>query len=131
MKKLPLNIQKFMPRIQQQIVSGNKEFEEEIERLEKELEEIPDDYQSEIVCAHFFYGSCDWFVLSWDRENEIIFCYVILNGDAEMSELGDVWLPELVNSSLIELDFYWEKKTLAHAKYKAYPDYFPKPYTPK
>jgi len=127
MSNLPLNVQKFMPLVQQQIVSGSKEFEKVIERLEKELEKIPNDYQSETVYAHFFYGRCDWFVLNWDREDEIIFCYVILNGDVEMSELGDVWLLELVNSSRIELDFYWEKKSLAQAKYEKYPDYFPKP----
>ena len=127
MRKLPLNIQKFMPLIQQRIISGSGEFKEVIERLDKEMEEIPDKYQSETVYAHFFYGGCDWFVLSWDRENEIIFCYVILNGDVEMSELGDVWLLELVNNFRIELDFYWDKKSLAQAKYEKYPDYFPKP----
>jgi len=127
MRKLPLNIQKFMPLMQQRIITGSNEFEEVIERLDKELEEIPANYQSKTVYAHFFYGGCDWFVLSWDRENEIIFCYVILGGDAEMSELGDVWLFELINSPCIELDFYWEKKSLAQAKYEKYPDYFPKP----
>ena len=127
MRKLPLNIQKFMPLMQQRIITGSNEFEEVIERLDKELEEIPADFQSKTVYAHFFYGGCDWFVLSWDRENEIIFCYVILNGDVEMSELGDVWLPELVNNFRIELDFYWEKTSLAQAKYEKYPDYFPKP----
>ena len=127
MRKLPLNIQKFMPLVQQRIISGSNEFEEVIKRLDKELEEIPNDYQSKTVYAHFFYGWCDWFVLSWDRKNEIIFCYVILNGDVEMSELGDVWLPELVNNSRIELYFYWEKKSLSQAKYEKYSDYFPKP----
>ena len=127
MEKLPLNIQKFMPLIQQRIVQGSSAFSEIIERLEKELNEIPQQEQSEMVYAHFFYGGCDWFVLSWDRENEIIFCYVILNGDVEMSELGDVWLPELCNSKRIELDFYWDKKSLAQAKYEKYPNYFPKP----
>ena len=129
MRKLPLNIQKFMPLVQQQIISGSNEFEEVIERLDKELEEIPEEFQSKTVYAHFFYGGCDWFVLSWDRENEIIFCYVILGGDAEMSELDDVWLFEIINSPCIELDFYWEKKSLAQAKYEKYPDYFPKPET--
>ena len=125
--KLPLNIQRFMPLMQQQIVSGSNEYSETIERLDKELEAIPQKEQSETVYAHFFYGGCDWFVLSWDRINEVIFCYVILNGDVEMSELGDVWLPELRNSNRIELDFYWDRKSLAQAKYEKYPDYFPKP----
>jgi hypothetical protein len=127
MQKLLPNIQKFMPLIQQQIVQKSKEFEGEIKRIEKELEEIPADYQSKTVYAHFFYAGCDWFVLSWDRENELVFCYVILNGDVEMSESGDVYLSDLVNDSRIELDFYWEKTSLAQAKYDKYPDYFPQP----
>jgi DNA primase large subunit len=126
MKKLPLNIKQFMPKVQQQIVSGSSEFEDVIKRLDKELEEIPQKEQSETVYTHFFYAGCDWFVLSWDRINEVVFCYVILNGDVEMSELGDVWLPELRNDSRIELDFHWDKKSLAQAKYEKYPDYFPK-----
>lgn len=116
-----------MPLVQRRIVSGSEEFEETIGRLEKELEEIPDDYRSETVYAHFFFAGCDWFVLSWDRETELVFCYVILNGDVQMSEPGDVRLPDLVNDGRIELDFYWEKKTLAQAKYDKYPDYFPEP----
>ncbi len=127
MQKLPVNIQKFMPLVQQLIISGSDEFEEITERLDKELEEIPDDYQSETVYAHFFFGGCDWFVLSWDRKNEIIYCYAILNGDVEMSELGDTWIPDLVNNGKVELDFYWDKQPLAKALYDKYPDYFPKP----
>jgi hypothetical protein len=127
MKRLPVNIQKFMPLVQRRIVSGSDEYEETIERLEKELEEIPVNCQSGTVYAHFFYGGSDWFVLSRDRENETVFCYVILNGDVEMSELGDVWLPDLINDGRIELDFYWDKKSLAQAKYERYPEYFPEP----
>ncbi len=127
MKNLPENIQKFMPLVQRRIVSGSEEFEETIERLDKELGEIPGDCQTETVYAHFFYAGCDWFVLSRDRENESVFCYVILNGDVEMSELGDVWLPGLIDDGRIELDFYWDKKPLAQAKYEKYPEYFPEP----
>jgi hypothetical protein len=125
------NIEKFMPAMQRQIVRDSEEFAGELRRLNEEIEAIPDRYQAEIVYAHFFYARCDWFVLSWDRENEIIFCYVILNGDVEMSELGDVWLPDLVNDGRIELDFYWEKTTLARAKYDKYLDYFPAPGKPQ
>lgn len=127
MKRLPANIQKFMPLVQRRIVSGSKEFEETIERLEKELEGIPADSRTETVYAHFFYGGSDWYVLSWDREAESVFCYVILNGDVEMSESGDVWLPDLIEDGRIELDFYWDKKSLAQAKYEKYPEYFPEP----
>ena len=121
------NIEKFMPLVQQQIVKDNDAFKDTLIRLNEEIEAIPDRYQAHVVYAHFFYAGCDWFVLSWDRENEIVFCYVILNGDVEMSELDDVWLPDLINYPRIELNFYWDKKSLAQAKYDKYPDYFPEP----
>lgn len=127
MNKLPENIKKFMPSLQQKTVRRSEEFVEIIERLEKELEEIPEDCHDKTVYAHFFYGTCDWFVLSWDRENELVFCYTVLNGDVEMSELGDVYLPELTGSPFVELDFHWEKTSLEEAKYNRYPEYFPKP----
>lgn len=121
------NIEKFMPQMQQRIVKDSEEFTEVLNRLNEEIEAIPVAYQSKTVYAHFFYAGCDWFVLSWDRENDILFCYVILNRDVEMSELGDVWLPDLVNDGRIELDFYWQAKSLDQAKYDSYPDYFSKP----
>ena len=121
------NIKRFMPKAQQKITLCNPAFEEIIQQLDSEIEMIPDQPQAEIVYAHFFYGGCDWFVLSWDREEDIVFCYVILNGDSEMSELGDVLLSDLVDHGRIELDFYWDKKSLAQAKYDADPDYFPEP----
>lgn len=129
MNNLPLNVRKFMPLMQQRIVANSEEFAEIVEQLENELQQIPEYYdETETVFAHFFFRDCDWFVLNWDRENELIFCYAIINGDLEMSELGDAYLPELLNSQIpIELDFHWEKKSLAQAKYKKYPNYFPKP----
>ena len=121
------NIKKFMPKAQQKIVLGLKEHNDVIQRLKGEIKMIPDKEQTTTVYAHFFYAGCDWFILSWDREDDIVFCYAILNGDVEMSELGYTLLSDLVEDRRIELDFYWNKKSLAQAKYDKYPDYFPVP----
>ncbi|MDR1501804.1 MAG: hypothetical protein LBT43_05050 [Prevotella sp.] len=121
-------LQKFLPLNQRLIVNENPNtFRDVIERLNNEIEIIPDYYQSTTVYAHYFFGRTDIFVLSWDRDTDILFCYVILNGDAEMSELGDVSLAEIADFPHIEMDFYWDKVSLAQAKYNRYPNYFSAP----
>lgn len=124
---LPNNIKIFMPLHQQRIVASSDEFKDVIERLDKEISQIPSRNEKNIVYAHFFYAGCDWFILDWDRENEIVFCYAILNNDVEMSELGYTSLPEITEHGRVELDFYWEIKSLAEALYEKHPNYFPNP----
>lgn len=143
LNKLPVNITKFMPLHQQSIVKdpeSYKDLESTINRLEIEIKEIPGSpqkitgnnglvYDRLIVYAHFFYAGCDWFILDWDRENDILYCYAILNRDVEMSELGTTYLSDITHHGRVELDFYWSKCTLAEALYGKYPDYFAEPHT--
>ncbi|WP_163318780.1 hypothetical protein [Dysgonomonas sp. 520] len=121
-------IKKFMPSFQQDIISENEDaYRSELDDLEEQIHLIPDKEQSTTVHAHFFYAGCDWFILSWNRDDDILYCYAILNCDVEMSELGYTLLSDLKEHGRIELDFYWEKKSLAQAKYDKYPEYFPEP----
>jgi hypothetical protein len=141
---IPPIVRKFVPKFQQQAIIGSEEHFEIVQRLEKEIKAIPKDtreadkaYQKAkkngnvnymdfyTVYAHFFHGASDWYVLSWDGD-ELLFCYVILNGDTHMSEMGDVALSEL-HENRIELDFFWSVKPLSDVLHKAYPDEFPKP----
>ena len=143
---IPAIVKKFMPKFQQQAIVGSEEHFEIVKRLEAEIKAIPKDTREAekayekakksnkvnymdfyTVYAHFFHGGSDWYVLAWDG-GEIIFCYVILNQDTQMSEMGDVALSELHENN-IELDFFWEVKSLSAALYAAYPDEFPKPGT--
>jgi regulator of replication initiation timing len=143
---IPAIVKKFMPKFQQEVIIGSEEHFEIVKRLETEIKAIPKDtrdaekaYQKakkdkkvnyrdfQTVYAHFFHGGSNWYVLSWDGD-EILYCYVILNGDTQMSETGDVALSELHENN-IELDFFWEIKSLSAALYAAYPDEFPKPGT--
>lgn len=140
----PAVVKKFMPKFQQQAIIGSEEHFEIVKRLEKEINAIPKNtrdadktYQKVkknqdanymdfyTVFAHFFHGSSDWYVLSWDGDNTL-FCYVVLNGDTQMSEMGDVALSEL-HQNRIELDFFWEVRKLSKALDDAYPGEFPKP----
>ena len=122
----------YAPKHQQDVVTSN-ELIDVVERLDKELKEIPKLYASEksdlplkeqIVHAHYFYAGTDIFILESDGK-ELMFSYAILNQDYEMSEAGYQSIKELVNNGKIELDFYWTKTTLAKALYavdkKAFP----------
>ena len=148
MKKvnLPENVTLFMPLHQQAILSDPdyyKEYREIIDRLDGEIEEIPRQeqfftegqlsgkgslYDCLMVYAHFFYAGCDWFILDWSREEDILFCYAILNGDTQMSELGSAFLSDLTGHGRIELDFHWIRCSLAEALYDKYPGDFPEPH---
>lgn len=44
-----------------------------------------------IILAHFWLQSCDWYIVDYDPETEIMFGYAILNGDLQMSEWGTVF----------------------------------------
>lgn len=143
---LPDNVSKFMPLHQQAIVTDEEcynEFKNIIQRLEQEVVDIPKSEQlpskkmirkrgSRFNCiqvfAHYFYGGCDWFILDKDMHNDILFCYAILNGDTQMSELGTVYLSDLTLNGRIELDFHWNKCSLAEALHQKYPDCFEEAY---
>ena len=147
--RLPKNVSLFMPLHQQAIVRYPDywgEYKEVTDRLDKEIEEIPFRGQSFseeqirengtlndclLVYAHFFYAGCDWFILDWDREEGILFCYAILNGDTQMSELGSIFLSDLTADGRIELDFYWDRCSLAGALYDKYSGDFPEPHNKK
>jgi hypothetical protein len=143
---IPAIVKKFMPKFQQQVIIGSEEHSDIVKRLESEIKAIPKDTREAdkayekakknhkvnhldfyTVYAHFFHGGSDWYVLSWDGD-DILFCYVVLNGDTQMSEMGDVALPEL-HENRIELDFFWDIKPLSKALYESFPDEFPEPVT--
>jgi len=137
-----------MPKHQQRIIIGNPELKSVIKSLQQDLEKIPDyaafareddknydlakskgiDYRNlQTVYAHYFHGGSDWFVLAKDIKQGVLTAYCIINQDAQMSEEGDVSIDDLTSGNRVELDFYWEPKSLAEALYKKYPDEFPEP----
>lgn len=115
--------------MQQAVVSDNEDaYQEELVRLEEQLNAIPDDYQKEIVYAHYFNSSSDFFILSWDRDNDLLYCYSIINGRFECGNMRDQYLSDLASGHAgIQLDLHWKKKSIAQALHNRYSTYFPKP----
>lgn len=100
-----------------------------VKRLESELAEIPkepqgDSVKKSIVYAHYFYGGSDWYITDIVEDRNMLFGYVILNGDTQMAEAGYISIDEIVNNGRIELDFYFTKEPLETILYKKYPDYY-------
>jgi ddrB-like ParB superfamily domain len=118
-------VKKMMPIHQQKVVKGYGEEREPIlDDVEKMLSKIPSlrNNKEQIVYAHYFYGQSDWFILEYDKEEDLFFGFTILNGDSINAELGYSSIEELQSSPRIELDFYWEVKPLSQAKAEADPE---------
>lgn len=84
----------------------------------EQLSQIPDLYATEdipfrdkIIHAHFFIGSCDWFIVEKVEDGELMFGFAVLNGDLCNAEWGYISLAELkaINIQGIEVDYdiYW------------------------
>ena len=62
------------------------------------------------------------------RPNGYGFGYVILNGDTQMSEWGDIYLPEFKEIPFMEMDYHVPKNiTIEEMLYKRHPDDFKNP----
>ncbi len=122
-----------IPKHQQQVIKAwNDELKHNVlGPLNAQLQAMPKAAASgtidrQIVYAHYFYGSSDWFITERNGE-PYLYGYVILNGDSVMSEIGGIGLRELTEHGGIELDFYWTPKYLAEAKYQTDSDFFREP----
>jgi hypothetical protein len=73
-----------------------------------------------IVYAHYFVGSCDWFVTEYDPKDDIAFGWACL-GDRNNAELGYVSLTEMEQvrippyGLLVDYEDDWQQTTLAYA----------------
>jgi len=126
------NVQHFLPKQQLQYlrslgIEGQEEMAETIAKLEQQLATIPrkpqgTDAQESIVYAHYFLGDSHWWILDYIKQDDMFFCYAVLNGDFQMAEVGYTALSELKTNAIsiagtrikkgVELDFYWNPKTL-------------------
>jgi len=75
------------------------------------------------VFLHYFKNSSDWYITEKDSEAEQLqaFGYAVLNGDKQNAELGYISIKELLKYG-VELDFYFEPKTLGSLKGKGEED---------
>jgi hypothetical protein len=111
---LPLNQVKFLKELDK---SSEKELTYLLENLEKQLQEIPTrskvPIDKAIIHAHYFMGGSDWYVIEWDRKDNMFFGFAVLNGDLQNAELGYFTFAELDEFNqyprLMQLDFNWNK----------------------
>jgi hypothetical protein len=130
LKKLK-KIKDYICDAQLEIVNQNPSgFIDPVNRLYKAIYEMPEIYgqdgvplEDKMCYLHYFYGGSDWFIMEAPRvdlvdENkeieDAVFGFVCLNDDTPNAELGYVDVNEL-KSLNIELDFYFEPKTLREA----------------
>jgi type I restriction-modification system DNA methylase subunit len=134
---------RYMPEHQQRLMAtlikkGGESKEEghsmlrDVEESLQDIETVPASKQGRdtvIVQAHYFYNTTRWFVLGAEVDDEddqvYLDCFVVLNGDTEMAERGSVLLSQIIGiGKPVELDFYWNKPTLAQALHEKYPNEF-------
>ena len=127
---IPPLLQKVMPRHQQQFL--RQIAEEEVEGMQRILDRLEQAWQNmpafraqdgkgkqAVVYAHYFKGSSDWWITEYNPKEHMAYGYVILNGDSQFGEFGNIYLPDVTATS-VELDFHWQPVTvqeaLAHEK---------------
>ena len=132
-EQIPKIVRDFMPIHQQKLLVSihTEEHWKTFENLEAQIKQLPKLYGTEsvknkIVHLHYFYGGSDWFIIEGGEDDGeyLFFGYAVLNGDTQMSEYGYISRDELVNSAKVELDFFWETKTITEALAEAYPEEF-------
>lgn len=85
-----------------------------------ELLTAPDLYATEnvpaaqkTVHAHYFIGSCDFWIIETDKDSGLSFSFTVMNGDLENAEFGYVDLTELESvvtaaGLVVERNLHWE-----------------------
>lgn len=125
-------LKQFVPKQQGRVLdallidSEEKDFfKDMLEKLTTHIEKMPKSYEQDglgdnaVVHLHYFYGSSDWWIIEKDTDDEQhqAFGFVRLNGMTHCAELGYISINELVGLGVgVELDLYWEPKTLGEIK---------------
>ena len=110
----------FIPKLQLTVLkSTEREYaDEKLKEINKDIIRTPLAYSTDgqgdkaIVYLHYFSSGNDWYITerdNSDKQNQA-FGYARLEG--EYGELGYISINELVNRTNVELDLYWNPKTL-------------------
>lgn len=148
---IPAIVRRLMPPLQQKAIIGSREHFGIVKKLEEQLEELPKIYEQEqaygkfleknrkwkgnskdfsTVHAHYYLGGSDWYILEWDGQSEF-FGYAVMGDMEDMSELSYIPLSQVHQRfgplAMVEMDFFWKKKSLSAALYDRNPNFFPEP----
>ncbi|RBY87440.1 DUF2958 domain-containing protein [Blastococcus sp. TF02A-26] len=86
-------------------------------------ERIP--LRERVVTEHYFFGSCDWWVIEYDEEEALAFGYACLS-DPISAEWGYVSLAELeqlliCGRNVVERDLYWRPRPAGDCRLPGWP----------
>lgn len=119
----------FMSRQQMQVLTElihgeeGRAFQRKLVDLEQLIEAMPTTYEQDaagdeaVAYLHYFHGNTNCYILEKDREGGVLQAtgFVILNGDAEMAEVGYVSIRELTVAGA-ELDLHFKPCSLKAIK---------------
>jgi len=121
-------INKFMSKAQRAALAEAMEGEElefftnMLIDLERKLETMPKTYEQDgkgdeaVVHLHYFLGGMDWYITEKDMIDDDAQHQAFGLADLGYGgELGYISIQELIDNG-VELDLYWEPKTLAEVK---------------
>jgi len=128
-------LKKLMPKEQQLYLAeldseGVKELSQVIDDLEKQIKYLltnpnnQNDGYLQKVLLHYFVNGSDWFIIDYDKEENLLFGFAIINGDYQNSEFGYISPEELINIKTVQLDYYWDEKTTLLKALKNTSDYY-------
>ena len=132
LKTIPAAVAALIPADQLKVTKANlSAFSDSIESLEESLKKCPnigetDGLPEHPVIFHYFLGSTDIYICEYDKNN-LMFGRAIIGGDLHNSEWGYFYLSELTRIQNLNIDYYFDEKTIEAALYLKYPDYFRKP----
>ena len=119
---------------ERQIASGKRDEPLFLDTLNEAYKLVPKIYAQDgkdlnaVAYFHYFIGGTDVYITELDKDSLMGFGYTILNGDTQMSSLGDVYIPELTDKSLgnafnnMNIDQYFNPQTLNQIFQSKYPE---------
>ncbi len=97
----------------------NKPSKERMKRLPKLYDTEHIHAEDKTIAMHFYFGECHWYIVEFDGE-DLMFGFVILNGDHLNAEWGYISLNELceidIEGAMIVHDVYWTPKRAIEVK---------------
>lgn len=97
---------------------SSKSFIELLDRIKAQIKSVPPLFANEkmglqgIVKLHYFRAGADFFISELDPKDGVTFGYACVGGDIDNAEFGYSSIKEIISIPLMELDLYWNEKTL-------------------
>ena len=103
-----------------------------IEYLESQLLKCPklgetDGMREHPAIFHYFFHTTDIFICEYSPKRKMMFGFAIMGGDIANSEFGYFAPSDFLVIPMINIDYFFEEKSIEAARHKLYPHYFNKP----